>query len=80
MLYDLYDCDECVNYLVLLFGCEHVIVAGETMARSVTLAQARLTRSGETCRSKLGVSRTLAQAESSGFERGTVSLRREPLA
>ena len=80
MLYELYDCDECVNCLVLLIGCEHVTVAGETMVRYVTLAQARLTRPGETCRSKLGVSRTLAQAESFGFERGTVSLRRESLA
>ena len=42
MLYELYDCDECVNDLVLLFRCEHVTVAGETVARSVTLAQARL--------------------------------------
>jgi len=80
VLYDLYDCDEFVNCLVLLFGCEHVTVAGETVARSVTLTQARLTRPGETCRSKLGVLRTLAQEESSGFERGTVSLKREPLA
>jgi len=80
VFYDLYDYDECMNCLVLLFGCKHVTVAGETVARSVTLAQARLTRPGETCKSKLGVSRPLAQAESSGFERGTVSLRQEPLA
>jgi len=42
VLYDLYDCDECVNCLVLLFGCEHVTIVGETVARSVTLAQVRL--------------------------------------
>ena len=42
MLYELYDCDECVNNLVLLFGCEHVTVAGVTVARSITLAQPRL--------------------------------------
>jgi len=50
------------------------------MAIFVALAQARLTRPGETCRNRLGVSRTLAQAESSGFERGIVSLKRETLA
>ena len=80
MLYELYDCVECVNCLVLLFGCEHVTIVGEIVARSITLAQTRLTCPGETCRSKLGVSRTLTQVESYGFERGTVSLRREPLA
>ena len=80
MLYELYDCNECVKCLVLLFGCEHVTVAGRIVARFVALAQARLTCPGETCRSRLGVSRTLAQAESSGFERGTVSLKRESLA
>jgi len=47
VLYELYDCDESVNDLVLLFGCEHVTVAGETVARSVTLAQARVTLPGE---------------------------------
>jgi len=38
MLYELYDCDECVNDHVLLFGCEHVNVAGEAVARFVTIA------------------------------------------
>ena len=80
MLYELYDCDEYVKCLVLLFGCEHVTVAGRTVARYVALAQARLTRPSETCSSRLGVSKTLAQADSSGFERGIVSLRRESLA
>jgi len=60
VLYELYDCDEYVKCLVLLFGYEHVTVVGRTVARSVTLAQARLTRPGETCRSRLGVSKTLA--------------------
>jgi len=76
VLYELYDCDEYVKCFVLLFGCEHMTVVGRTMARFVALAQARLTRPGETCRSRLGVSRTLAQAESSGFERDIVSLKR----
>jgi len=59
-----------VNDHVLSFGCEHVIVAREAVARSVNLVQARGTRPGETCRCKPRVSRTLAQAEDSGFERG----------
>ncbi|QCD89789.1 hypothetical protein DEO72_LG4g739 [Vigna unguiculata] len=80
MLYELYDCDECVNDDVLLFGCEHVTVAGKAVTESVNLAQARVTRLGETCRGKPRVSRTLAQAEDTDFERGLVSLRREPLA
>ena len=58
MLYELYDCDECVNDDVLLFGCEHVTVAGKAVTESVNLAQ----------------------AEDTDFERGLVSLRREPLA
>jgi len=70
MWYALYDCVECVNDHVLSFGCEHVTVLGEVVARSVNLAQARGTRPSETCRCKPGVSRTLAQAEDSGFERG----------
>jgi len=36
-------------------GCEKVVVAWRTMARPVTLAQARLTRLGETCRSRPGL-------------------------
>ena len=43
MLYELYDCDESVNDLVLLFGCEHMTVVGEIVARSFTLAQSRVT-------------------------------------
>jgi len=73
MLYELYDCDECVNDHVLLFGCEHVTIVGEAVARSVTLAQTRVTRPGATCRSKPGVSQTLAQAESSGFEQESLA-------
>jgi len=63
----LYGYDECVKCLVLLFGCKHATVAGRSVAGFVALTQARLTRPGETCRSRLGVSRTLAKAESSGF-------------
>jgi len=49
-------------------------VTGRTVARSVALAKA-------TCRSRPGwKTRTLAQAECSCFERGTVSRRRETLA
>jgi len=58
MLYVLYDCVECVNCHVLSFGCKHVIVAGGTVVGSVNLAQARVTRPGETCRSKLRVCET----------------------
>jgi len=58
MLYALYDCVECVNCHVLSFGCEHVIVAGGAVAGSVNLAQARVTRLGETCKSKLRVRET----------------------
>jgi len=45
------------NYemLVLLFGCETVAAAGRTVARPVALAQARLSRPGETCRSRPGL-------------------------
>jgi len=65
MWYALYECVECVNDHVLSFGCEHVTIVRETVARSVNLAQARGTHPGETCRCKLGVSRTLAQSRSS---------------
>jgi len=37
VLCKLYVYDECVNDLGLLLGCEYVIVAGETVARSVNL-------------------------------------------
>jgi len=58
----------------------NMTVTGKTMARFVALAQARPTRLGETCRSRPGWhTRTLAQAECSCFEQGTVSLRRETL-
>jgi len=39
---------------VLLFGYENVAIVGRTMARSDTLAQASLSRIGETCRSRPG--------------------------
>jgi len=43
-----------VNDLGLLLGCGYVTVAGKAVARSVNLAQARVTRPGETCRSNQG--------------------------
>ena len=48
-------CSEYAKCFVLLFGCENMTVAGRTVARSVALAQARLTRPGETCRSRPGL-------------------------
>jgi len=52
-----------------------VAVVGRIVARSDTLAQASLSRLGETCRSRPG-----SHSKSSCFERGTISVRRETLA
>ena len=41
--------------LGLLVGCECVAVAERTVARHITLAQARLTRPGETCKNRPGL-------------------------
>ncbi|QCE06322.1 hypothetical protein DEO72_LG9g1333 [Vigna unguiculata] len=60
--------------------CSVVGVRGETMARSDTLAQASLSRLGETCRNRSGLHSSSRSGESSCFERGTISLRRETLA
>jgi len=54
VLHELYVCDECVNDLGLLLGYGYVTVAGKAVARSVNLAQARVTRPSETCRSNQG--------------------------
>jgi len=50
------------------------------MAISDTLAQASLSRLGETCRSKLGSHSSSHSGGKLSFERGDISLRREGLA
>ena len=50
------------------------------MARFDTLAQASLSRLGETCRNKPELHSSSRSGGSSCFERGTISLRRETLA
>jgi len=48
-------CCEYANCFVLLFGCENMVVTWRTVARSIALAQARLTRPGEICKSRPGL-------------------------
>ena len=48
---------------VLLFGCEHVTVAGEAVARSVNLAQARLAGANQGFREPSPRRRTLVLSE-----------------
>jgi len=50
------------------------------VARFDTLAQASLSRLGETCRNKSGLHSSSRSGKSSCFELGTISLRREMLA
>jgi len=69
-----------VECLVLLFGYENVAVGWRIVARYDTLAQASLSRLGETCRNRLGSYSSSHSSVELSFERGDISLKREGLA